>query len=118
MNPLIERNIGNQNQQNEIKELSSQMATLVGKVQHLQLHPKGSNGSKDHQLDDFFDALRRCRAYSHELHSEWNDTVMDLLFLEFCGSYNPNVFEECLKTIESNLECNDVPEVKKVKLVC
>ncbi|THF98473.1 hypothetical protein TEA_005968 [Camellia sinensis var. sinensis] len=94
MNLSIERSIGNQNQQNEIEELSSQIATLVGKVQCLQLHSKGSNGSKDHQLDDFFHALHRCRSCSTGLNSEWNDTVKDLVFPEFHGSYNQDVFEE------------------------
>ncbi|GMP97245.1 hypothetical protein CsSME_00045576 [Camellia sinensis var. sinensis] len=99
MSPSIERNIGYQNQRNEIEELSSQIATL------------------DHQLDDFFGSPHRHRAYSHGLNSEWNGTVKDLEFPEFRGSYNPDVFEEWLKTIESHFQYYDVPEAKKVKLV-
>ncbi|KAL7202423.1 hypothetical protein ACSBR1_033990 [Camellia fascicularis] len=91
MNPSIERKNDNQNQRNEIEKLSSQMATLVGKVQCLQLLSKGSNGSKDHQLDDSFGAAHRRRAYSYEFDSNWNDIVKDLVFPKFHESYIPNV---------------------------
>ncbi|THF96288.1 hypothetical protein TEA_018186 [Camellia sinensis var. sinensis] len=113
MNSSIERNNDKQNQRNEIEELSSQLATLVGKVQCLSLLSNGSNGSKDHQRDDSFDAPHRRRAYSHSFDSRLNDTVKDLVFLEFHGSYYLDVFEEWLNTIESHLKSYDVTEARK-----
>lgn len=98
-------------------EMRQKIAVLTETAQHLLSPIEGSNGSTDSQIDDSFDASHRRRAHSHGFDSKWNDTVKELEIPEFRGSYNSNVFNEWLKTIESHLECYDVPKARIVKLV-
>lgn len=111
MNLSIVRNNGNQNERNEIEELSEQVSISVGLVQQLQILSEGRNGSKDHliQFDDSLDVAHRRRAYSHGLgHCQGFCTS------RFFGSYNPDVFVEWLNTIESFFNYYDVPKGKRV----
>ncbi|GMP24083.1 hypothetical protein CsSME_00001475 [Camellia sinensis var. sinensis] len=104
-------------QRDEMVKMRRQIATLTEIVQRLLPPIKSSNGFTERQLDDSFNAPHRHRADSHGFVSTWNDTIKNFEFPEFRGSYNPDVYEEWLKTIESHFECYDVPEAKKVKLV-
>lgn len=76
-----------------IKGMRWQIVVLTETVRLLPPN-EGSNGFKDRQLNDSFDAPHRRRAHSHRLYSKWNYFIKDFEFLEFRESYNPDVFEE------------------------